>query len=56
MRDDVAPMPDVALQSSGDELLRAGQYYYLKSGMLTQLTDDGIDLIIDSFKRMQAGI
>ena len=52
MRDDIAPMPYVAIQSSADDLLAPGKYYYLKSGMLTQLTDDGIDLIIDSFKRM----
>ncbi len=51
-RDDIAPMPYVALQSSEDELLAPGRYYYLKSGMLTQLNDDGIDLIIDAFKRM----
>jgi FAD/FMN-containing dehydrogenase len=50
--DDVAPMPYVVLQTSADELLAPGRYYYLKSGMLTQLNDDGIDLIIDSFKRM----
>jgi FAD/FMN-containing dehydrogenase len=50
--DDIAPMPYVAIQSSGDALLAPGGYYYLKSGMLTQLKDDGIDLIIDSFKRM----
>lgn len=52
LRDEIAPMPYVTLQSSGDELLAFGKYYYLKSGMLTQLTDDGIDHIIDSFKRM----
>jgi FAD binding domain/Berberine and berberine like len=52
LHDSIAPMPYVALQSSGDELLAPGRYYYLKSGMLTQLSDDGIDLIIDSFKRM----
>lgn len=52
LRDDIAPMPYVALQASGDDLLAPGRYYYLKSGMLTQLQDDGIDLIIDSFKRM----
>jgi FAD/FMN-containing dehydrogenase len=52
MRDDIAPMPYVAIQSSTDELLAAGRYYYLKTGMLTELKDDGIDLIIDSFKRM----
>jgi hypothetical protein len=52
MRDGIAPMPYVTLQTSADDLLKPGQYYYLKSGMLTQLKDDGIDLIIDSFKRM----
>jgi FAD/FMN-containing dehydrogenase len=50
--DDIAPMPYVAIQSSGDELLAPGRYYYMKTGMLTQLKDDGIDLMIDSFKRM----
>jgi FAD/FMN-containing dehydrogenase len=52
MHDSIAPMPYVALQSSSDELLAPGQYYYMKTGMLTQLTDDGIDVIVDSFKRM----
>ena len=51
-RDDIAPMPYVAMQSGGDAMLAPGGYYYLKSGNLTQLKDDGIDLIIDSFKRM----
>jgi FAD/FMN-containing dehydrogenase len=50
--DDIAPMPYVALQSGADELLGIGKYYYLKSGFLTQLKDDGIDLIVDVFKRM----
>jgi len=50
--DDIAPMPYVAIQSGGDDFLGSGKYYYLKSGMLTQLKDDGIDLLIDSFKRM----
>ena len=52
LRDNIAPMPYAALQASGDELLAPGRYYYLKSGMLTQLNDEGIDVIIDSFKRM----
>jgi Berberine and berberine like len=52
LRDGIASVPYVALQTSADQLLKSGQYYYLKSGMLTQLEDDGIDLIIDSFKRM----
>jgi hypothetical protein len=50
--DDIAPMPYVAIQTSADELLAPGRYYYMKTGMLTQLKDDGIDLLIDSFKRM----
>jgi FAD/FMN-containing dehydrogenase len=50
--DSIAAMPYVALQSGEDDLLAPGRYYYLKSGMLTQLKDDGIDLIVDSFKRM----
>ena len=52
--DSIGPMPYVALQTDADELLGPGRYYYLKSGMLTQLKDDGIDLIIDSFRRMPA--
>ncbi|HEX9474121.1 MAG TPA: FAD-binding oxidoreductase [Steroidobacteraceae bacterium] len=52
VRDDIAPMPYVAIQSGGDEILGAGQYYYIKGGFLTQLKDDGIDLMIDVFKRM----
>ncbi|MGB8692054.1 MAG: FAD-binding oxidoreductase [Steroidobacteraceae bacterium] len=51
-RDDIAAMPYVTLQASGDEILGAGKYYHLKGGFLTQLKDDGIDLIIDSYKRM----
>ena len=51
-RDGVAPMPYVAIQTSADELLAPGRYYYMKTGMLTQLKDDGIDLIVDSFQRM----
>jgi FAD/FMN-containing dehydrogenase len=50
--DDIAPVSYVAIQTSADELLAPGRYYYMKTGMLTQLTDDGIDLIIDSFRRM----
>jgi hypothetical protein len=33
-------------------MLAPGRYYYMKTGMLTQLKDDGIDLIVDSFRRM----
>jgi hypothetical protein len=52
LHDKIAPTPYVALQTGGDELLKPGGYYYMKTGMLTQLKDEGIDLIIDSFKRM----
>ncbi len=52
LQDAVSPMPYVAIQSGDDEALAPGGFYYLKSGMMTQLKDDGIDLIIDSFKRM----
>jgi hypothetical protein len=52
VRDTIAPMPYVTIQASADALLAPGGYYYLKSGMLTQLKDEGIDLIIDSFQRM----
>lgn len=50
--DNVMPMQYVSLQSSSDESLAPGRYYYMKTGMLTQLKDDGIDLIVDSFRRM----
>jgi len=51
-RDEIAPMPYVTMQSGGDEILGPGKYYHLKGGFLTQLKDDGIDLIVDAFKRM----
>ncbi len=50
--DDIAPVRYVAIQTSADELLAPGRYYYMKTGMLTKLEDDGIDLIVDSFRRM----
>ncbi|MBM2853318.1 MAG: 6-hydroxy-D-nicotine oxidase [Steroidobacteraceae bacterium] len=52
VRDDIAPMSYLAMQIGADEFLGAGKYYYLKSGFLTQLKDDGIDRIIDAFRRM----
>jgi FAD binding domain/Berberine and berberine like len=52
VRDDIAPMPYVTMQSGADEVLGPGKFYYLRSGFLKQLKNDGIDLIIDSFKRM----
>ena len=52
VRDDIAPMSYLAMQIGADEFLGPGKYYYLKSGFITELKDDGIDLIIDAFRRM----
>jgi hypothetical protein len=52
VRDNIAPTPYVAIQSGNDEMLGPGKFYHLKGGLLTQLKDDGIDLLIDSYKRM----
>ena len=49
--DDVAPLPYVTMQSSLDESLANGKYYYVKNGFLNQLTDDGIDLVLEVFQR-----
>ena len=48
---DVAPMTYVRIQSSIDALYPHGGLYYMKSGFVTQLADDDIDLIIDVFRR-----
>jgi FAD binding domain/Berberine and berberine like len=50
--DNIAPMPYVTMQSGADAALAPGGYYYLKGAMMPQLKDQGIDQIIDSFKRM----
>ena len=49
--DDVAPLPYERMQSSQDENLANGKYYYVKNGFLNQLPDDGIDRAIDVFQR-----
>jgi FAD/FMN-containing dehydrogenase len=49
--DDIAPMPYVRLQSSFDEALANGQYYYTKSGFLTGIEDAAIDVVLDAFQR-----
>jgi hypothetical protein len=49
--DDIAPMPYVRLQSSFDEPLAGGKYYYAKNGFLTGIDDSGIDILIDVFQR-----
>jgi FAD binding domain/Berberine and berberine like len=48
---EIVPKPYVEIQRSGDELTRFGKYYYIKNGFLNQLTNDGIDLALDVFRR-----
>ncbi len=52
--DSIGPMPYVKLQTSLDEDLSAGRYYYTKSGFLDRLTDDGMDAVLDVFLRSPA--
>ena len=49
--DDVAPVRYVDMQAYLDESLANGKYYYMKNGFLNQLSDDGIDRILDVFQR-----
>ena len=51
IRDDVAPMPYVRLQSANDEMLAHGKFYYAKNGFLTKLDDAGIDRILEAYRR-----
>ena len=49
--DDVAPVRYVDMQASLDESIANGKYYYVKNGFLNQLSDDGIDRLLDVFQR-----
>ena len=49
--DDVAPMPFVKIQSSGDSAFPDGTCAYAKNGFVGSLSDDGIDLMLDVFRR-----
>ena len=49
--DDVAPLRYAAMQSSLDESMANGKFYYVKNGFLNGLSDDGIDLVLDVFQR-----
>jgi FAD binding domain/Berberine and berberine like len=51
VHDAVAPMPYVKIQSSNDEFLANGKYYYAKNGFLGGLDDAAIDRILDAFGR-----
>jgi Berberine and berberine like len=50
IRDAIAPMPYVAVQSSGDAGLPAGNNYYAKGGFVPKLDEAGIDLILAAFR------
>jgi FAD/FMN-containing dehydrogenase len=49
--DDIGPKPYVVIQSGADQVLAFGKRYYVKSGFLDRLGDDGIDLMLDVFQR-----
>jgi FAD/FMN-containing dehydrogenase len=48
---EIGPMPYVKIQSKDDAAFPRGGLYYLKNGFVTKLGDDGIDLILDVFRR-----
>jgi FAD/FMN-containing dehydrogenase len=48
--DDIAPMRYVDLQRSSDELLAFGKAYYMKGGFVAEISDDGIDAILDAYR------
>ena len=49
--DDIAPMPFVKLQASGDASVPDGTVAYAKNGFVGALTDDNLDLMLDVFRR-----
>jgi FAD/FMN-containing dehydrogenase len=49
--DDIAPRPYVRLQSSYDEPLANGLYYYAKGGFMTGIDDAAIDVVVNTFQR-----
>ncbi len=51
LEDGIAPMPFSGLQTGSDEFLAPGKFYYAKNGFLTRLEDDGIDLVLDVYRR-----
>jgi FAD/FMN-containing dehydrogenase len=48
----VGPMPYTAIQSIVDEGFQAGMNNYWRSHFLTDLTDEGIDILVDHFSRV----
>ena len=51
IHDALAPKAYVDIQRGLDELTAFGKYYYIKNGFMNRLTDDGIDHLLDVFKR-----
>ena len=47
----IKPMPYVQIQSWGDSDAPVGIHAYAKNGFVGELTDDGIDLMLDVFRR-----
>ena len=54
-RDAITAMPYRTLQSSADEGYPSGQQHYWKSGYLTDIDDELIEVLIDFMDRMPAG-
>jgi FAD/FMN-containing dehydrogenase len=49
---EVGPAPYTAIQAMFDEGFPAGMHNYWRSHFLTDLTDDGIDILVDHFSRV----
>ncbi len=49
--DDIAPVRYVDMQTYSDESLAFGKNYYANNGFLREMTDNGIDLVLDVFQR-----
>ncbi len=51
VRDTLKPTPYVRIQSAGDASAPDGIHCYAKNGFVGELTNDGIDLMLDVFQR-----
>jgi len=55
LRDTIAPLPYLALQTSGDSRLHGGINFYGKAGFLTALDDTTIDSLVAGFEAAPPG-
>jgi FAD/FMN-containing dehydrogenase len=55
LQDTVAPVPYVAMQTSGDARFHDGTKFYGKAGFLTALEDTTIDALVDGFEAQPPG-